>query len=89
MSTIWKFPLPGGRNTVEAVAAPADACFIRFGYDPEARPSLWAIVEPAKEQVAYRILVVGTGQELPLGQWHYLSSFHDNHFMWHVFWEPV
>lgn len=47
-------------------------------------PFLWALVDTEEPLVSRRIFVCGTGREVPFGA-IYVGTFHEDHFVWHVF----
>ncbi len=84
MKSVWKFPLEV--DCVQSIAMPFDAEILcvqaQYG-----RLVLWAIVEPDSAKEQRRIVVAGTGQELPNFKGRYIGTVQmmEGQLIWHVF----
>lgn len=59
---------------------------IHVGYDPAGTLCAWAVVWPDKfNPIPRDVAVVGTGDQIPAGEWGYLNTVHDGPFVWHAF----
>jgi hypothetical protein len=48
-------------------------------------PRLWAMVDDSAPMVDYEFLVIGTGYAVPGVPLKHISTFQQQHFVWHVF----
>lgn len=46
---------------------------------------LWATVDTSAQMETRYFLVIGTGWEMPPGNFRYIATVHENAFVWHVF----
>ena len=89
MRAIWKFLLPITPETARdgwTLSMPWDAhvvsCQTQGGV-----PALWAVVETTNPPTRRRFVFVGTGHELPVGQ--FIGTVQEcNGLVWHIF-EPL
>jgi hypothetical protein len=85
MRAIHKFELPGvGENEVQ-LPRNADILHVRMQQD---RLRLWALVDDEAQMETRRVVLLGTGWEVPgdVGASDYLGTFQtDGGFVWHAF----
>jgi len=83
--TIWKYPL--GRLPVCTLYIPAGAQFLSVQMQ-NGQPTAWALVDPAKPRLEYKIRMYGTGHVLERRGTH-IGTVIDGEFVWHYFAEIV
>lgn len=92
MRTIFKYPLVGetiisdGRFEVEVEMPESVRCLrVAIIERPGVRPvpTLWAEVTPSKELKKYRFWFIGTGREVPVGQ--YVGTVEMGSLVWHIY----
>lgn len=89
MRTIWKFPIPtkspdfgtGYRFEMEA----PDVCLPRDLQAVDGDVFLWAEVDTDAPTRKNRMIVMGTGRELPPDAFMYIGSWRDGDFVWHLY----
>jgi len=85
VSQVWKFELRHVSNIVEM---PIDSEVLCAKKQRDV-PCIWVRVDPEKEKVKRRFLIVGTGHEIPESQFaHYVGTFFGDSvgsYVWHVF----
>jgi hypothetical protein len=91
VQTIWKYELPIA--DVQKVPMPAAARLLFVGHRPGieglpvlSNPTLWALVDTDKPMVDRKLLMRGTGHEVP-EPWEatYVGSAVCGLFVWHIF----
>ena len=83
LSTIWKFPLPWQDDQI-IVNIPHGAkplCVQLQG----GVPTLWRLVDQNEDPDEWHFLVVGTGHTFNLEDWHYIGTWQQDGFVWHLF----
>jgi len=89
MRTIHKFPLPGSSRIAGdfELEMPRNADILcmqtQRGY-----PCVWALVDDAAPKEKRRVVVVGTGWDLPddMGRGEYIGTYQsEGGYVWHVF----
>lgn len=85
--TIWKFQLVGGPGGGCIIPMPSGAEIV-MATDVQARPTLWAEVDPNMPKVNRRFGVVGTGWPLEEDA-EYLGTYFDGPFVWHIYELPM
>jgi len=86
MRTIHKFPLPAGTWEYE-IQMPRNADILCVQMQRE-MPCIWAAVDDSARMESRRVVIVGTGWELPadMGRSEYVGTFQtDVDYVWHVF----
>ena len=84
MMQVWRFPLGMGEN---AIAMPKDAKVTHFGFQGSREQfSFWAVLDPNVGTVVRTFAVVGTGHDLPDGEWEPVGSaiMQDGFHVWHL-----
>jgi len=86
--TIWKYLL--GRRPVCTFDIPAGAQFLGVQMQHD-QPTAWALVDPAKPRLEYKIRMYGTGHEIPFcdNDRTHIGTVIDGEFVWHYFAEIV
>jgi hypothetical protein len=86
-SQIWKFMISG--SGWSELRVPQGAQFLS-AHVQKGKLAVWAIVIPDNPPCHRRLLVVGTGVNLPPGQVEYLGSVTEQNaeLIWHVFIDP-
>jgi hypothetical protein len=82
MRAIWKFPLVwGGSQDVEMPKGATVLTVQKQGMVA----TIWAIVDPlaAKERRTFKVM--GTGWQFDPDGLHYLATWQDGEFVWHLF----
>ena len=70
----------------QQIAIPSGAEIIKAGLDPNAQPSIWAIVDTDAEKVFSEVFVKGTGIPLyDVTEASYVDTFNQGQFVLHVF----
>jgi hypothetical protein len=85
--TVWKFsiPSPNALGWVDVPDVPAGAELVSVGFQDE-RMVLWARCDPSRSRSARRLIVVNTGQEVPLSGRSIGTAIHPVvGTVWHVF----
>lgn len=59
----------------------------RNGSFVDGRPCMWIDVDPAIQSASHNFFVVGTGGPIPDGARHYIGTWLDGPFVWHLFME--
>jgi hypothetical protein len=86
-ATIWKYPLTG-QTTVHAM--PKGAKALHLGTDPAGDICAWFLVDPEQDMEPRGLVVVGTGNSLPMNAaQYYLGTFVIGEFVNHVFVPPI
>lgn len=87
MTTIYKYPIDIAQR--QEIVLPHDAEILRAELDPLGMPCVWAkIMKGPNVPPEKRILrIFATGQDITdlAGDHHYLNSFNQGPFVWHVF----
>ena len=82
--TIWKFPIQ--ITDVQTLTVPAYWVPKHVGLDPQGTPCIWAMTnQESKFNVERKVYVHGTGHTFHPKANHYVGSFVDGPFVWHVF----
>lgn len=87
MKQVWKWSLREAQNASDQrIVMPKGAKLLRVGIDPQGDECVWAEVDPNSDTVVdRRIIVAGTGQNIP-PEAIYVGTINDGrYFMWHVY----
>lgn len=82
MTTIYKYPL--FFNPRQTTALPISARVLHVGLDPNQVPCIWAKVDTDEPKLDRLFFIVGTGNELPVDAKHYIGTYNQAHFVWHL-----
>ena len=82
MKAIWKYPLSFSEDYHE-VAVPRGAQFIMAAMQ-HGQPTVWAEVDPSQPRATTTLSIHGTGHKVGDNE-HYIDSFSNGPFVWHVF----
>ena len=84
--TIWKFSLPYGAVPARTIMIPRGAIMLDVQMQ-NGQPQVWALVEPHRPPVERRLLIYGTGHEVPdyLTKTMHVGTFQDGGYVFHVF----
>ena len=77
---VWKYPV-GAETTLRFAAG----SIIRVDFDPAGNLCAWVLVFNRDREITRRVLVRGTGDDLPDGDWVYLNTFTRGAFVFHAF----
>ena len=83
MSVVYKYPFVEGGNFVSEIEVPGHPLYVDF--DPAGELCAWSLVEPDQKEPKFRVVVAGTGNPLPEGEWKHLNSFISKPFVFHAF----
>lgn len=72
MKTIWKFPLE--LTSVQGIELPQGAWILDCQMQ-NAKPQLWAVVDPNAPKSLARAYIVGTGHDMPENPGEYIGTF--------------
>lgn len=86
MKTVYKYPLVVETENLIAVPGGNPLQVVHVGPDPSGQLCLWAVADTEKQPVRRKVLVLGTGHEIPAGSGH-IGSVLSSPFVWHVFLE--
>lgn len=78
---VWKYPLVGTVTTLQFAAGR----ILRVDFDPNGDPCAWVLVFSRDREITRKVLVCGTGEDLPEGDWVYLNTFTRGAFVFHAF----
>lgn len=78
MRTVYKYSLS------ETHKIPHSAKLIHAGPDPHGVLCAWFDVDTSNSQETIAFQVIGTGQEIPYGARHIVTT-HDGPFIWHFY----
>ena len=84
MKKVFKYPL-SLHSVTQLIPFENELDVLYVGLDPQGIPHVWVLVDsdlPSKPIIFY---VVGTEHDLPQDATHYVGSYADRLFMWHVF----
>ena len=82
MKTIWKYTLE--ITDSQGIEMPKYAKILSVGNQHESL-CLWVEVEPLMPKEGRRIVIIGTGHDMPSMLIHYIGSVVINQFVWHVY----
>lgn len=57
---------------------------LHVGLDPTGSPAIWFRVNTLAITETRRMFIVGTGNPMPVAAAHYVGSFTENRFVWHI-----
>lgn len=80
MTTVHKFPF----KALDAIEVPGAPLHVNF--DPKGELVAWVLMD---DSPTHRVVVRGTGHDLPDGEWRYLNTFMSEPFVFHAFAEVV
>jgi hypothetical protein len=49
------------------------------------KPTVYLLVDPAAERDEWHFRIVATGEPFPLDDWHYIGTWQQDRFVWHLF----
>lgn len=78
---VWKYPVVGTETTLRFGAG----SILRVDFDPNGDLCAWVLVSSRDREITRRVLVRGTGEGLPDGDWVYLNTFTRGAFVFHAF----
>lgn len=89
MKTIWKFPLPTLLlSDIVVLRLPTGADFLTLQLQGQV-PTLWAVVNDQADFVVRRLVIVGTGHDIPeeVGDTtdSYVGTWQHEGLVWHLF----
>jgi hypothetical protein len=86
VKAVWKFHVPLTPNGRFELKMPKGAEILSLqlqGSDPE--PFIWALVDPHNGDAERLFQIVGTGHEEVTKYHHYIGTYQEGRFVWHVF----
>jgi hypothetical protein len=84
MPVIWKFPLDH-KSGPQTVKGPGLGVALHFDHQV-GELFAWMKVHPGEDEVERRLLIAGTGHEIP-DDWRHVGSVQSGGFVWHLFQE--
>lgn len=84
-SKIWKYLLT--LEPKQDIELPGCPLLYKVGVDPEGRPCVWALVNPASPKIHKRFYAVFTGQPVPESAYLWLGTLIRGELVYHI-WIP-
>lgn len=83
MNTIYKYEVPGF-TSIEDMPLPIGAQILSVQQQGD-KWQLWALINPNSDVEVRTIGIFGTGQPIPDRLMTHISTFQQDHFVWHAF----
>lgn len=85
MRTVYKYPVPEGQAPFQFEhEVPDSPQLVHFGPDPKGVLCVWAEVDTDNAPTKYKLMIAGTGQEIPDNA-IWLRSCVEGDFVWHLY----
>lgn len=82
--TVWRYDLSCELGHPFTVAAPTGAMIVHFGIHDD-RMAIWVQHNQPGTTEGLRLIVVGTGMELPSDDWYHAGTIFVGAYVWHLY----